>query len=75
MNVTLSRMGAQPEETVVVGDTINDVLAAKAVPMKVVAVDSPYGGKEKLLAAEPDFFLDSLGGLKDLLTRVNSGQS
>ena len=73
MNVTLSRMRARAEETVVVGDTVNDVLAAKAVPMTVIAIDSPYGGKERLLASQPDFYLESLDDLMDLLARINTG--
>ena len=66
-HLTLSRIGGAPENTIVVGDTINDILAAKAVPMPVVAVDSPYGGRQRLLDAGPDYFIGSIADLPGLL--------
>ena len=50
-----------------IGDTINDVLAAKAVPMKVVAVASPYGIKNDLMASAPDHHIKSIADLPGLL--------
>ena len=72
LRLTLKRLKAEPSETIVVGDTINDILAARAVPMKVVAVASPFGGQEKVIAASPDFFIESITELLDLLERHNS---
>ncbi len=72
LRLTLERLKAKPSETIVVGDTINDILAARAVPMKVVAVASPFGGQEKVIAASPDFFIESIIELLDLLDRHNS---
>jgi phosphoglycolate phosphatase-like HAD superfamily hydrolase len=40
--------------------------------MKVVAVASPFGGQEKVIAASPDFFIESITELLDLLERHNS---
>jgi pyrophosphatase PpaX len=71
LRLTLKRLKAKPSETIVVGDTINDILAARAVPMKVVAVASPFGGREKVIAASPDFFIESITELLDLLDRHN----
>jgi 2-phosphoglycolate phosphatase len=71
LRLTLKRLKAEPSETIVVGDTINDILAAKGVPMKVVAVASPFGGQEKVIAANPDFFIESITELLDLLDRHN----
>ena len=65
--LTLERLKADPSETIVVGDTVNDILAAKEVPMRVVAVASPFGGRGKVIAAHPDFFIESITGLLDLL--------
>lgn len=64
---TLTRLNTQPLETLVIGDTINDVLAAKAVPVDIAAVASPYGGRDKLIDAAPDYFLESLGDLINIL--------
>jgi len=71
--LTLKRLGADLQETLVIGDTENDILAAKAAPMKVVAVASPYGGREKVAAAKPDFFIESITELVDLLNQFNIG--
>jgi pyrophosphatase PpaX len=65
--LAMSRLGANPEDTLVIGDTTNDVLAARAIPVRVVAVVSPYGGHENLLAACPDYVIDSISELPLLL--------
>ncbi len=69
--LTLSRMGVESGETMVVGDTVNDVLAAKAIPIAVTAVHSPYGGLERLLASKPDHFIEGLVKLPGLLDEVS----
>jgi phosphoglycolate phosphatase len=71
LRVTLSRLKAADVETLVVGDTVNDVKAARAVPMRVAAVESPYGGREKLLHTNPDFFIESIDDLSELLKEIN----
>lgn len=65
--LAMSRLGAKPENTLVIGDTTNDVLAARAIPVPVVAVVSPYGGHEGLLAACPDYVIDTISELPVLL--------
>ncbi|MBN1213738.1 MAG: HAD family hydrolase [candidate division Zixibacteria bacterium] len=70
----LKKMGAEPSETLVIGDTVNDILAARAVPMCSVAVLSPYGGRDKLLASKPDFVLDSMANLPELLEKIVTGE-
>lgn len=65
--VALERLKAKPEDTMVVGDTINDVLAAKAVPITVTAVASPYGNSDELMAARPDHFIEDIRQLPELL--------
>jgi len=72
--LVLKRLGVQSHDSVVVGDTINDIVAAHAVPMKVVAVNSPYGGREKLLAGKPDYFVETVEELPDLLISTGSGR-
>lgn len=68
LKLTLKRLNAEVSETLVIGDTINDVLAAKAVPLKVVAVKSPYCDREELLTKQANFIIDSINDLYDLLT-------
>lgn len=69
----LERLGAESHETVFVGDTENDVLAAKAVPMPVIGVTSPYGRVGELLLAGPDYFIESIGDLPGLVKRMSNG--
>jgi len=64
---SLENMGMVAGDAVVVGDTINDVCAARAVPMRVIAVASPYGGRTELLASGPDYYIGSLAEILDLL--------
>ncbi|HOP08162.1 MAG TPA: HAD family hydrolase [candidate division Zixibacteria bacterium] len=71
--LTLTRMKADPRTTLVVGDTENDVLAAKAVPLPVAAIRSPYGDDIRLRATDPDYFLDHISELPDLIARLNGG--
>ncbi|MBU8934295.1 MAG: HAD family hydrolase [candidate division Zixibacteria bacterium] len=68
--LTLERLEANPGQAVVVGDTVNDVLAALSVPVSVVAVASPYGGEDKVRQAGPDHFLEHVEELPDLLTSI-----
>jgi len=63
----MSLMGAKRENSVVVGDTINDVLAAQAAGLPIVAVRSPYGGETELKRSRPDLFLERLSELPSYL--------
>lgn len=75
LRLTLQRLNARPEQTIVVGDTINDVLAARAVPMTVVAVESPYGGRERVVKSEPDYFINHISELVELLDEMKKEAS
>jgi phosphoglycolate phosphatase len=50
-----SRLGVSPGETVMIGDSINDVLAARAAGVRVILVESGYNEGESVasLADEP----------------------
>ena len=69
----LNSLGADVSETVFIGDTENDVLAAKAVPMKVIGLASPYGRVGDLLSAGPDYFIETIGDLPGLIERMSNG--
>ncbi|MEW5925102.1 MAG: HAD family hydrolase [Candidatus Zixiibacteriota bacterium] len=60
----LKEMSANPHDTLVIGDTVNDVYAAKAASLKILAVRSPYGSDGELEASSPDKII---GDLTDLL--------
>ncbi|MBD3257896.1 HAD-IA family hydrolase [candidate division GN15 bacterium] len=65
--LALDRLNTQADTSIVVGDTINDILAAQAVPIECVAVRSPYSDSGELRAANPDHFLDTIADLPVLL--------
>jgi len=52
--------GVLPEEAVVVGDGINDVLVAKNAGMISCAFLNGLGSREELLSLEPDFICEDL---------------
>lgn len=66
-SLALERLGSPAASAVAVGDTDNDVLAAKGVPMRVVAVESPYGRVEQLRASGPDYVIDDIRLLPEIL--------
>jgi len=65
--LALERLGANQSTSLVIGDTINDVLAAKAIDLPVVAVHSPYGGNDALEAAGPTYTIRSVRELPDVI--------
>jgi phosphoglycolate phosphatase len=70
LQVACAALGVQPSQALMVGDSINDVLAARAAGLPVVCV--PYGYNE---GNDPrqlpcDAFVDTLTQLPALLTRA-----
>ena len=72
-HLTLERLQAKPSDAMVVGDTVNDVHAAQAVPMTVTAVASPYGHRDELMASQPDHFIEDIRQLPDILQLADDG--
>ncbi len=68
--LAMSRLGSSPSDSIVIGDTVNDIAAAQAVPMRVIGVTSPYGGAEDVLALNPDHHLETVVGLPTLLEKL-----
>ena len=63
----LGRMGATPDQTLVIGDTVYDIQMGKAARCSTCAVTYGNHGPEQLRAAEPDFLIDDLRLLSRLL--------
>jgi phosphoglycolate phosphatase len=70
-----SCLGAEPETTVFVGDSVNDIRAARAAGMCVVCVSYGYNHGEDIRPAGPDAVIDSLGELPSLLAAPPTGQA
>ncbi len=65
--MALDLLGASPADSIAVGDTVNDIAAAKAVPMRVVAVRCPYSATDGAQALNPDYSIDSISELLNIL--------
>lgn len=60
----LEGLGVDSSETVMIGDSTNDVRAAQAAGIRVCAVGYGYGNKDKVAALHPDYYCEDP---KDLL--------
>lgn len=59
----MQEAGVAPDQSLFVGDSRNDVLAARAADVKVVAVSYGYNHGEPIAAQNPDELVDSLDWL------------
>ena len=60
------------KNSLVVGDTINDVLAAHAAGLPVIEVSSPFGDNGELASSNPDVLIDDIRKLPILLGIENT---
>ena len=63
----LGRMGATPDQALVIGDTVYDIQMGKAARCRTCAVTYGNHGRDQLQASEPDFLIDDLRLLSRLL--------
>ncbi|MDD4050288.1 MAG: HAD family hydrolase [candidate division Zixibacteria bacterium] len=64
IELALRRLGADPDDTVMIGDTINDIIAARAAGIaKIIAVQSPFGA-DNIAAYKPDLMIARFSDLK-----------
>ena len=61
----LDKVGVSPDRAIMVGDSTNDVRAARAANMKVCAVGYGYGHREKVMALDPDYYCEKPEDLID----------
>lgn len=61
------RLAVSPEEVLMVGDSVNDVLAARAAGAAVVCVRYGYNNGEDISNARPDAIIASLAELPSLI--------
>ena len=63
----LDKLAVSPTQTMMIGDSTNDVRAAKAAGVKACAVGYGYGHREKVIALAPDFYCENP---KDLINVI-----
>lgn len=59
-----------PEQVVIIGDTPMDVACARALGAVAVAVGTGFASREDLRASQPDYFLEDLSLLAEVVGRV-----
>ncbi len=62
----LEVLGADRSDTVMIGDSTNDVRAAQAAGIRACAVGYGYGNRERVAALNPDFYCETPHDLLDL---------
>lgn len=67
--LAMERLQSNTSNSIVVGDTINDIHAAQAISLPVIAVHSPYGNKKEVEESKPDYIIDSIHQLAPLLQK------
>ncbi len=65
--LALREMDVQPDDAVMVGDGVNDLLAARAASVRCCLVGYGYGKKQTLIEAGPDFFADTVEDLEEII--------
>lgn len=65
--LALNRLGVRPEESVFVGDSYVDILAARQAGLRVIAVRGGASSRDSLESYGPDEILDDLTGLLSIL--------
>lgn len=64
------RMGVEPEDCLMVGDSISDVKAARAAGFQIVCMPYGYNHGNDINDANPDAVIDSLAQLDTLLDKA-----
>jgi len=70
----ISRAASKPEETIVVGDSVGDILSGKYVNATTVGVVTGLGTRQQLAEAEADYIIDSVAELPLLIRRLRRGK-
>jgi phosphoglycolate phosphatase len=65
-----NELDLKPHETVMIGDRVQDIDAAKAVGVTSIWVDYGYGAVAERNAAKPDYICDSIEDLRSLLNKI-----
>lgn len=62
-----ARLGVAPAHALMVGDSVNDVEAARAAGFQIACVSYGYNHGQDIREARPDAVIDSIAELRDLL--------
>lgn len=62
----ISDLNVKKERAVMIGDGVNDILAARAAGIISCAIGSGLGNKDILISLNPDYFCNKIGDIKGL---------
>ena len=66
------QLGCKPENSLMLGDSMSDVKAARAAGFDIVCMSYGYNHGEDIRDYNPDAVVDSMAEIKDILTGVNA---
>jgi len=72
VRAALDLAGADPRDTIMIGDRADDIRAARTHGVHAVAVEWGYGTTDELRAAQADYFAHSVTDLVSYTTRINA---
>ncbi|MGC1491988.1 MAG: HAD family hydrolase, partial [Candidatus Acidiferrum sp.] len=70
LRLALRKLRLDPSACVYVGDSPEDLQMARRAGVLAIAVLGPFPTEERLRAAQPDFLLESIRELPDMLNRL-----
>lgn len=70
LRLALRKLRLDPSACVYVGDSPEDLQMARSAGVRAIAVLGPFAIEKRLRAARPDFLLESIRELPDLLNRL-----
>ena len=71
LRLALRKMGLGPSACVYVGDAPQDVEMAQRAGVRAIGVLGPFPTEKRLRAARPEFLLESIEELPDVLKRLH----
>lgn len=69
----MNQTGAEPENTIMVGDRSHDIIGANKNNIRAIGVLFGYGNREELLEAGAYRLAENVAELEDMLININNG--
>jgi phosphoglycolate phosphatase len=67
IKIIIDKHSLKKPETIMVGDTVHDIEGAREAGIKCIAVGYGFNSRETLLAANPDFYVDNVEELGEII--------
>lgn len=64
----------EPQASIIIGDSEADILAGKKLEITTIAVLSGIRSKKKLLSIKPDYIIEDISQLKNMLLKVEANK-